>query len=168
MGRPPGVPNAPKGNKRGVRHGGLVTRKSSAIEMAAKQEELEAALAKAAPARAPGDKLPIHDKHIVGLLAATMVQFDNMTEFSREHGFLDEHGDPLTFVDVYGKVADRIARLLDKMGMTPASRAKLGLALVKQATLAEALSEPDRDKRMEMLNDLGVIEGEGEEVTDAG
>ena len=35
--------------------------------------------------------------------------------------------------------------------MTPASRAKLGLDLVKQATFVEAMSEPNRKKRMAML-----------------
>lgn len=158
---------APKGNKRGVNHGGMVTRKSHAAEMQAKQEELESALAADTPVRSPSGELPVHDKYIVRLLADVMVQFDNMSAFAREHGFLDERGDPLTFVKLYGEVADRIARLLDKLGMTPASRAKLGLALVKQATLAEAISEPNRKKRMKMLNQLGVIEAEAEEVEDA-
>ena len=44
--------------------------------------------------------------------------------------------------------------MLDKMGMTPASRAKLGLDLVKSATLAEA-TEPDEEKRMKMLRTSG-------------
>lgn len=157
-------PPAPKGHRYSVKHGGLVTQKTHALEMKAKQKELEVALSAAAPVRSHNGKLPVYDEHIVSLLAAVMVQFDNMTEFAHENGFLDKNGDPLTFVDVYGKVADRIARILDKLGMTPSSRAKLGLALVKSATLAEALSEPDKDKRMEMLADLGVIEGE--EVTD--
>lgn len=158
---------APKGNRRSTHHGGLVTRKSHAKEMAAKEAEIAELLADGAPVRTPGGGLPQHDVFAVRLLAQEMVRLENMTTYSYEYGLLDEYGEPRQpLIDLMGKSYDRIMRGLAAMGMTPSSRAKLGLALVKQASLAEAMSEPDRKKRMKMLNELGVIESEAEEVED--
>jgi phage terminase small subunit len=154
-------PPAPNGNRRSVHHGGMVTSKSHGEEMAAKETEIMEALSEAAPVRAPDGSLPRHDIFAVRLLAMEWVRYENMSAYLIEYGWLDEDGEPRHPVsDLIGKSADRITRLLDRMGMTPASRAKLGLDLVKQATFAEAMSEPNRKRRMRMLRDAGVIDVE--------
>jgi P27 family predicted phage terminase small subunit len=133
--------------------------------MAAKEAEIVEALAEAAPVRASNGELPSHDIFAVKLLAQEWVRYENMSVYLSEHGWADEKGElrhPVT--DMLGKSADRILRMLDAMGMTPKSRAKLGLDLVKQASFAEAMSEPNRRKRVKMLKELGVVEAEAEEV----
>jgi hypothetical protein len=152
---------APKGNRRGVHHGGGVTVKSHRVEIEAKEAEIIEELAAAAPVRGVDGGLPSHDVFAVRLLATEMVRYANMTAYSYDYGLLDDNGEPRqSLLDLMGKTADRILRLLTSMGMTPASRAKLGLDLVRQASLSEAMSEPNRRKRMRMLRELGVVEGE--------
>ena len=53
------------------------------------------------------------------------------------------------------------ADYLDALGMTPKSRAKLGLDLQRTVDLASAMSEPDAERRAELLREAG-IEEEGE------
>lgn len=157
-------PPAPKGNRRGLIHGAKVTRKSYGKEMANKEQQIFQTLAGQAPVRASDGGLPIYDVLAVSLLADDLVRYDLMKAYSYEHGMFDEHGSPLPYVDTFFKLIDRIWRGCAAIGLTPASRAKLGLALAKSATLAEALSEPDKDKRQAMLADLGEIDAEAEEV----
>ncbi len=49
---------------------------------------------------------------------------------------------------------------LDALGMTPRSRAKLGLDLARAADLATAMSEPDPVKRERLLREAGVVDAE--------
>jgi hypothetical protein len=53
---------------------------------------------------------------------------------------------------------------MKELGMTPASRAKLGLNLAKTVDLATALSHPDPERRAELMREAGLEPGRGEDV----
>lgn len=57
----------------------------------------------------------------------------------------------------------RVFRLLRDLGMTPAARAKLGVDLMRQVSLAEAMSEPNPAKRADLLRQAGVDMDAGDE-----
>jgi hypothetical protein len=50
---------------------------------------------------------------------------------------------------------------LDALGMTPNSRAKLGLDLQRTVDLASAMSEPDDARRAELLREAGIEDEDG-------
>ena len=54
--------------------------------------------------------------------------------------------------------AARASDYLDALGMTPQSRAKLGLDLARTTDLATAMSEPNDDRRAELLREAGIDE----------
>jgi hypothetical protein len=46
--------------------------------------------------------------------------------------------------------------LAESLGMTPRSRARLGLDLSRTVDLATAMSEPDDERRAELLREAGL------------
>ena len=149
-------PAAPTGNRRTVKHGGAVTKKTHRAEIEAKERAIEDILAASAPVREHG-QLPLADRPLVHVLAQQLVRHELMTEYVYEHGMFGDGGKVLPATELLEKSAMRIAHLLDRMGMSPTSRAKLGLDLARTADLAQAMSEPDPERRANLLRSAGVL-----------
>lgn len=126
---------APTGNKRALKHG------ARAIPPAKRVAELTDEIAAALPVRDGDGGPPIHDMHVVGLMAVTLARLETVTAYVDRLGPLARG--KLREAAVYEqKLIERAANLADRLGMTPRSRAALGLDLARaQVDLATLLSD---------------------------
>lgn len=109
-----------KGNTAGKRHGGyaLVSLEPRALALADEIREL-------VPARSDADEISIR------LLALALAQVEAASTWLAEHGLVDEHGNARSLLRHLGTMMNTAARIADRLGMTPTSRAQLGLDLTR-------------------------------------
>jgi hypothetical protein len=151
-------PPAPKGNRRGLRHGAhaqVLPARLDAVTAA-----IAAQIAADAPVRAPSGELPAHDREVVVQLARCLCRLDDVGRWLDEHGSLDRRGKVRSAALWERRLRGEALRYLDALGMTPRSRAKLGLDLARTVDLATAMSEPDPRKREQLLREAGVGGGD--------
>jgi Phage terminase, small subunit len=135
------APPAPKGNQRARKHGGASPVESAQLE--AKAHEVYDALAAQAPVRDARGDLPAYDTAAVRLLAETLCRLESVRGWLDRYGTFDEKTKaPRPAVDLESKLRREAHDYLDALGMTPRSRAKLGVDLGRMATLdlAQAMS----------------------------
>lgn len=132
----PGARTAPPGNRRAVRHGGYAT--VAAERMEAKVAEVYAAVASDAPLRDVDGGLPAADAAAVHLLAEALCRLEDVSANVRDRGLLDDAGNVRPVVELEGRLRREVADHLDSLGMTPRSRARLGLDVARGFDLAEA------------------------------
>jgi hypothetical protein len=129
------------GNGRVVKHGAYA--QIAEQELEAKAGKLFAALSADAPVRADDGGLPAHDVVLVRMLAETLIRRERVRVEELRHGLEVADGPrkgALRGVVEYGLSLDRQAmELLDRLGMSPTSRAKLGLDLVRAASAGDQL-----------------------------
>jgi len=133
------APAAPAGNQRALRHGAYA--RISEPELDARTREIFMAIAEDAPVRSADGGLPAHDSIAVRLLAETLIRRDRVRAEELAHGLEIASGPrkgALRGVVEYGLRLDGQALdLLDRLGMTPRSRAALGLDLARSARTLE-------------------------------
>ena len=151
----------PAGNVRALKHGGTA-RTATLVRAGSWAERIFAELEAEAPLRDDAGGLPLHDRQAVELLASALARLEAVEGWLSTRPPVDEKGRPWPAEDVAGRLRREAAGLLAELGMTPLSRAKLGLDLTRAATLAELMAEDAAAERREASGD--VIEGE---VTDA-
>lgn len=181
MGRRP-PPRPERGNQLARTHGAYAQVAEERLD--AKAQEVFAALAADAPVRARDGSLPAHDAVAVGLLAETLCRLDDVREWIAQHGVFDarrkkkaknprnragsrshrQSKDPMRALEMEDRLMRRALDMLDALGMTPRSRAKLGLDLARTTSLAEAMSEEDPQRRADLLREAGYVDGSAEEV----
>jgi hypothetical protein len=162
------APAAPEGNKRAATHGAY-----AAIARERLDERMRAifdALAGDAPLREVDGSLPSADALVVELLAETLCRRENLREHLADYGWRDEATkEPKTvLLDLERRLRKEAATYADQLGMTPRSRARLGLDLVRTVDLSRAMSEPDPDKRRQMMLDAGVEPDDDDQGADLG
>ena len=133
------APAAPPGNQRARVHGAYAAVAADRLE--AKTRQVFDALAADAPVRAVDGGLPAEDSVIVRLLADCLCRLDSVGEFLTRRGWQDDDGQPRAVLDVEARLRGQALNLAVELGMTPRSRAALGLDLVRVATAADALDE---------------------------
>lgn len=173
-----GVKHPPpeKGNRRAVTHGAYA--KVAPERLDAKADELFEALAADAPVREADGGLPAADTVAVRLAAETLCRLEDVRAFISEVGVFDtaKHHkakrrkkeprgsrrrrsvDPMRAVEMEDRLVRRLMDQLDSLGMTPRSRAKLGLDQARQMDLAREWADKDRSTRRR-----GSIEGSARE-----
>ncbi len=134
------APPAPKSNRRAQKHGARAKPPSVRVE------SIEADLLAALPVKDDGQP-PLADRHIVGLLAVTYARLMSV------EAYIERHGGPLTprgkvrEAAVYEqKLTERARVLSTELGLTPKSRAALGVDVAHLRDLAiemSALSDAD-------------------------
>lgn len=109
-----------KGHTLSRRHGAysLVSLEPRALELAGEIREL-------VPARSDADEISIR------LLALALAQVEGASTWLAEHGLVDEHGNARSLLRHLGTMMNTAARIADRLGMTPTSRAQLGLDLTR-------------------------------------
>lgn len=140
----PGARTAPAGNQRALSHGAYAAVTRSQLD--AKVAEIADALAADAPLRDADGGLPAADGVAVRLLAECLVRLESVSEYLHRRGWEGTDGEPRPVVDVEAKLRREAADHLDALGMTPRSRAKLGLDTARSISLADELAE-GRDAR---------------------
>jgi hypothetical protein len=134
---------APAGNQRRVTHGAYRAVLDSA-ELEAAERRVFDALAADAPVRAVDGELPPADAAAVRLLADVLVRLDGVSEYPRRRGLEDGKGRLRTTVlDLERRLRLEAADHAAALGMTPRSRAALGLDLARSFDLAAAWAEQD-------------------------
>jgi hypothetical protein len=132
------APPAPSGNQRARRHGGYADVARERVE--SRIAELLGGLAEDAPLRAADGGLPAHDTAIVHLLAVTLCRVESVETYLTAYGYLDAAGNVRPAADLAGRLRREAADYLDALGMTPRSRARLGLDLADAAGKAPDLA----------------------------
>lgn len=126
---------APIGNVRALRHGGAA-RKATLITAGSWAEKIMAELTAEAPLRDGEGGLPLHDRQLVELLASALARLQSVQAWLELRPAVSERGLPWPAEDTARRLRSEIARYLDALGMTPKSRAALGLDLARSFDLA--------------------------------
>ena len=145
---------APPGNTYTRTHGAYARLLADRVE--GKVAEVFGALSEDAPLRGEGGGLPAHDGAVVRLAAAALCRLEDVEAHLRDRGLLDADGNVRPAVDLERRLRVEALGYLAELGMTPTSRARLGLDLTRTASVASAMSEPNRARRRELLAQAGV------------
>jgi hypothetical protein len=130
-------PPAPRGNVLGLRHGAYA--RITEAELDATTRQIYEAVAQDAPVRAADGGLPSHDSLVVRQLAEALVRRQRVTTSEIRRGIEDKDGRVRGVVEYGLRLDDQILSYCKELGMTPRSRAALGLHLVTAASAAERL-----------------------------
>lgn len=155
---PPEGRRTQPGNRLAVKHGAHAEVLPSRLD--AKAAAIAAELAADAPVRGADGGLPAHDREAVRQLARCLVRLDDVGAYLDEHGPLDRRGRERSACKAERRLRGEAARWLAVLGMTPTSRAKLGLDLARTVSVAEALSEPDAERRADLMREAGLGGGD--------
>lgn len=140
-------PAPPKGNQRNLVHGAHSATPPGLDEARA---QVYAWL---------GDRAPVvdaADDAVLELTARALARYRVLDNYVAEHGFVNRRGQISSPAQHLEKVQRNLADLLDRLGMTPRSRARLGLDLARTIDVASAMSEPDPVRRAELLRQAGL------------
>lgn len=108
------------GNSRAVTHGA-----KAELIIAPRAAELREHLRSIVPAASPADEPAI------ALLAMALARVERANEYLADCGLLDGDGMPRPVLKVLSTWENSAARLCDHLGLTPTSRARLGLDLAR-------------------------------------
>lgn len=153
-----------KGNQRARSHGAYA--KLAPERMDAKALEVYEAVSADAPVREADGGLPAADSIAVQAVADTLCRLEDVRAWIEENGIFDNRrknagykekrgrkaeyrrsADPMRAVVMEDRLQRRLMDQLDALGMTPRSRAKLGLDQARQFDLAREWEQQDRAKR---------------------
>jgi hypothetical protein len=143
-----------QGNPISLRHGG------HAVIAPVEMDVVVAAIREALPVKHQADQWIVAD------LADALIRLHRFRKYADEHELWQQRSKSKQYMAksvLYweSRYQDRVFRLLRELGLTPASRAKLGLDLVRSVSLAEAMSEKDPVKRKALMAAAGVPEEDG-------
>jgi hypothetical protein len=124
------VPPTGPGHGRPAVHGGYAAVATDRLDE--KVREVFEALAVDAPLRDRDGLLPAADTVAVRMLAEALCRLEDVSAHIRAYGALDQKtGAVRPVVELEGRLRREVADWLDSLGMTPRSRAKLGLDVVR-------------------------------------
>jgi len=138
------APPAPAGNSRRMVHGGRSELLLRDVE--AEVAELAAALGDTAPVRDPDGGLPIADVIAVEAAARALKRYRHLAAWLDAHGRIEERtGNVKPAADLELRAERQLNDALDRLGMNPMARSKLGLNIARsqQFDLARAWAEAD-------------------------
>jgi hypothetical protein len=148
-------PAPPAGNDRAATHRGYA--RVAPGRRDAKAATVFQALAGDAPLRDSNGSLPRADEWTVRLLAECLCRLEDVSADLDAHGWRDrETGEPRPAMSRETELRREAFGYVEALGMSPRSRARLGLNLARTVDLATALSEPDAARRAELLREAGL------------
>lgn len=154
----PGAGAGDGGLQRARTHAGYAALARERLEQ--KTLEIYDALASDAPLRDGTGELPRHDAAAVALLAQCLCRLDDVTANVRDFGVFEQRGrrkgSVRPAVELERTLRREASSYLAELGMTPKARAALGLDLARTVDLATAMSEPDPERRAELMREAGV------------
>jgi hypothetical protein len=121
-----------------------------------KARAVAAEIAVAAPVRDSDGGLPVHDQEVVKMLATVLCRLDSLGQWLDKNGSLDRRGKVRSAANWERRLQSQALRFMKELGLTPSSRAKLGLNLAKTVDLAQAMSHPDPQRRAELMAEAGL------------
>lgn len=153
-GGPAGAAAGP-GNSRSLTHGAY--REIAEAEMEAKEREVFDALAADLPLREADGSVPATDALAVRLLAEALIRLASVRDFINRRGFEKADGDLQPAAALEVKLRDQALAVAKELGLTPASRVRLGIDLIRAESAAEDAEVNRRvrerlDRRLEALD----------------
>jgi hypothetical protein len=133
-------PKAKPGNDLAVRHGAYAS--IGAAELDSETAAVVDALSADAPLKEAGE-LPAADAVVVELLAACLIRLRRVTRFHLDRGWLTDADEPRPSVALESKLRREALDLAEALGMTPRSRARLGLDLARTEDVARGIAALD-------------------------
>jgi hypothetical protein len=122
-----------------------------------------------APLREHGE-LPAADAALVHVCAEAMCRLEDVRDYLTTYGIVDLKTKALrtTVIELEGRLRREIGDHLDALGMSPRSRAKLGVDVRQAASLdvASIMSEPDAAIRAQLLRRAGLLDPPGGVIAD--
>lgn len=126
--------------------------------------EIVDALADTVPLKGPDGQVLPQFVPAVESAALDLIVVKRVLGYLTTHGFEDERGRLRPEVDGLSKVNQRLQKALDRLGATPTSYARLGFDVARTgASLATAMSDPDPERRAELMREAGLDLGGGED-----
>jgi hypothetical protein len=147
------------GNGRAVKHGAYA--RIAERELEEKTREIFTAIAADAPVRDNAGGLPSHDAIVVRMLAELLVRRERVRVEELRHGLETKDGRMRGVVEYGLRIDNQLLDLCREMGLTPASRARLGLDLVRAASASDQLDEHLRSRYGDG-GDVVDVDAEGE------
>jgi hypothetical protein len=153
---------SPSGEQRALSHGGYAP--LSPDELDDQERAIYAELAAAAPVRTADDGLPQHDAMLVTLAAECRGQLIKVSANIRDCGMFvargKRKGEVRNVVDLSARLRREMSGYLQELGMTTASRAKLGVDVKRAESIADELeaARAAREAREARDRDAGVID----------
>lgn len=123
-----GGPTIP-GNRSAVRHGAHARISRDRLE--ARVAEMRDALAEDAPVKSNADSVVLTE------LAQAQCRLDDVRSYITQHGLLTDKGEVRPAVELERRLVGQVLDISEAMGMTPRSRAKLGLDIQRGLDLAQ-------------------------------
>jgi hypothetical protein len=156
-----GAGAATDGNTRALRHGAY----SDALlhDVDGEVRELLNAFADAAPVRDGDGSLPAADVVAVERAARALKRYRHLSGWLDLHGRLTDAGEVKPAAELELKAERELAAALDSLGMTPTSRARLGVDLARAASSVEE-AEATREARERLDRRAADLDGKAEEV----
>lgn len=108
-----------------------------AVDVPVRAREVADELRALLPASSPSDD------PTVALVAMVLARIESANAWLDEHGLMDTKGTPRPILRVLSTWENTAARLLDRLGLTPTSRASLGLNIARahEAGIADLIEE---------------------------
>ena len=133
--------DAPKqwGQTYSLKYGGRATDRT--LPVAGKAALIYEELADAAPLRDQDGSIPKADRVVVELFALCLARLDACTTYLAMHGPLDLKGKVRPAAEYEVKLRREAASHADSLGMSPRSRARLGLDLTRTQSFAEQMQQ---------------------------
>lgn len=119
---------------------GLRSREPGRLILGEAGREIVEALSAGVPLRDEHGDVPIYDRAAVEAAALHLIIVRRCLGYLSAHGFEDARGRLRPEIHDLGKANERLERSLDRLGMTPAGRARLGLDLVRAEREQEDLA----------------------------
>lgn len=151
----PQPPAPPARNSRAVRHGGYS--KVLLADVSDEVLELMEALGELVPVRGPDGG--VRASHLPGLEAAARAlrRYRQVSAWCDLHGRIDDKTGATKPAAVLELGCERAYwRALDAFGLTPQAEGRLADVLTRTASVAQAMSEEDPDRRRRLLREAGV------------
>jgi hypothetical protein len=140
-----GPSGAQPGNRRAWKHG--VYAQITEAELDVRTRELFEAVGEMLPVRDADGGVPVSDVLVTRMLAETMIRRERVRVEELRHGLEAPDGSLRGIVEYGLRLDERALALAKELGLTPASRAKLGLDLARtHRTLEDEIAAaPDWD-----------------------
>lgn len=153
------APPAPLGHTRTLIHGGRAEALYRDVD--AETRELIDMLGDTAPVREPNGTLPAADAAMLEVAARLLRRYRRVSGWLDLHGRISEAGEVKPAADLETRIERQLVDALAALGMTAASRIKLGVDLVRTAASAEDL-EAARVAREHLDHRAADLDAEGE------
>ena len=125
---------APTGNRKAVTHGGFAAVARKRLEQ--REREIFEALSADLPLREADGSAPGTDAVVVAMFAQALCRLEDVKDYLGRRGIETSRGHMRNAVEIEGRLRREALDFAESLGLTPRSRARLGIDLARTADLA--------------------------------